>query len=324
VSTFSTRDATSGVRPVECVTFARGAGAHARVWHYTTADVDVTVNGVTYRASTFTRGPIRRTTETGKTRLELRCAAATPCVADWRDDPWAPVPTSVSVLRVHVTAAGVPVSPLATAHVFSGTVEGVVLANGAAEVACAGLATALERELPQVVIAKTCPWALYGPRCGLDPADFQSTAVIAAVGTVGGSAFGGPGLLYGAQPEVTLTMDDPSAPTLNDTYTDPDTGEVLPASTDARRFDGGTFLWTDPATGRDRRTAILTADLAAWPAVTLVLYEAVPAGAVGDAATVWAGCEKTLAVCKGRFANDARFGGFPFLPERSPLVDGLH
>lgn len=36
--------------------------------------------------------------------------------------------------------------------------------------------------------------------------------------------------------------------------------------------------------------------------------------AVGDTATIVAGCDKTFATCKGTFNNQARFRGFPHLP----------
>jgi uncharacterized phage protein (TIGR02218 family) len=36
--------------------------------------------------------------------------------------------------------------------------------------------------------------------------------------------------------------------------------------------------------------------------------------AVGDAFTVTAGCDKTLATCRDRFANVVNFGGFPHMP----------
>lgn len=42
--------------------------------------------------------------------------------------------------------------------------------------------------------------------------------------------------------------------------------------------------------------------------------------AVGDTFTVYKGCDKTLATCKAKFANGARFKGFPFVPAPETAV----
>lgn len=41
---------------------------------------------------------------------------------------------------------------------------------------------------------------------------------------------------------------------------------------------------------------------------------------VGDTFTVYKGCDKTLATCKAKFANGARFKGFPFVPAPETAV----
>lgn len=53
----------------------------------------------------------------------------------------------------------------------------------------------------------------------------------------------------------------------------------------------------------------------------LVLSFPLPdAPGVGDAFTVYKGCDKTLATCKAKFANGARFKGFPFVPAPETAV----
>ncbi|MEN6302477.1 MAG: DUF2163 domain-containing protein [Armatimonadia bacterium] len=42
--------------------------------------------------------------------------------------------------------------------------------------------------------------------------------------------------------------------------------------------------------------------------------------AVGDTFTVYKGCDKTLGTCKAKFANGARFKGFPFVPAPETAV----
>lgn len=40
----------------------------------------------------------------------------------------------------------------------------------------------------------------------------------------------------------------------------------------------------------------------------------------GDPIVLVAGCDRTVHICKARFNNVPRFGGFPFMPNRSPWV----
>jgi uncharacterized phage protein (TIGR02218 family) len=44
--------------------------------------------------------------------------------------------------------------------------------------------------------------------------------------------------------------------------------------------------------------------------------------APGDAFVVTAGCDKTLATCRDRFANVANFRGFPHMPGTDFLLRG--
>ena len=53
--------------------------------------------------------------------------------------------------------------------------------------------------------------------------------------------------------------------------------------------------------------------VAAGVALTLI-YPLPVAPAVGDAFTVYAGCDHTQATCQSRFNNLANFRGFPFVP----------
>lgn len=43
----------------------------------------------------------------------------------------------------------------------------------------------------------------------------------------------------------------------------------------------------------------------------------------GDAAEVYAGCDRTWDTCGSKFSNQARYGGFPFWPIKNPYKDGM-
>jgi uncharacterized phage protein (TIGR02218 family) len=53
----------------------------------------------------------------------------------------------------------------------------------------------------------------------------------------------------------------------------------------------------------------------------LTLWQAMPeAIAIGDAFTVTAGCDKSFATCRARFANTDNFRGFPQIPGNDFLL----
>lgn len=80
----------------------------------------------------------------------------------------------------------------------------------------------------------------------------------------------------------------------------------------AGHFDLGLLTWTSGANaGVAREVKSFAAD------GTFVLWEPCPkAVQIGDAYTVYPGCDKTEATCKGKFANFDRYGGFPDVPGR--------
>ncbi len=81
------------------------------------------------------------------------------------------------------------------------------------------------------------------------------------------------------------------------------------------------LVWVDG--DRTIREHIAVADVSDYPTVILQTYQPLPVTAVGDAVTLIAGDQKTVAVCRDRFANVNHFGGFPRLPERNPLIQGV-
>ena len=55
--------------------------------------------------------------------------------------------------------------------------------------------------------------------------------------------------------------------------------------------------------------------------VTVELWQAMSEPvAAGDAFTISAGCDKQFATCKSRFANQANFRGFPYMPGNDTVL----
>ncbi|HXJ01301.1 MAG TPA: DUF2163 domain-containing protein [Micropepsaceae bacterium] len=107
---------------------------------------------------------------------------------------------------------------------------------------------------------------------------------------------------------------------------------AVTVTTDARRFEvsglgafasawfsGGKLAWTSGAnTGRAmevKRHAISAS------AVTIELWQPMSEAVTsGDGFTVTAGCDKQFATCKAKFANQANFRGFPYMPGNDAVL----
>jgi uncharacterized phage protein (TIGR02218 family) len=161
---------------------------------------------------------------------------------------------------------------------FKGTIGEVSWDEGSFLADIVSFMRQLERNVGQVVTS-SCRHELFGAggpglvgRCGLDPAAFTFAGTIAAV----------------TLPKWKFTM----------------------AGAAAARPDGylanGVLTWTS---GRNAGLSV-TVKTQVGAAVELFLPAAFTVDA-GDAFTVVAGCDKTLATCRDRFANVANFGGFP-------------
>lgn len=57
---------------------------------------------------------------------------------------------------------------------------------------------------------------------------------------------------------------------------------------------------------------------------TLTLIAPMPTLVAGAAVRLYAGCDRSVAVCRDRFGNIANYGGFPFIPTKNPFAgDGI-
>lgn len=90
-----------------------------------------------------------------------------------------------------------------------------------------------------------------------------------------------------------------------------DTGQWMQSglSTTAGWFDQGVITFATGPNAGQRRTVKAYASGQFWFALPL---PHVPT--VGDAFTVYPGCDKTQATCQAKFNNLARFRGFPYVP----------
>jgi uncharacterized phage protein (TIGR02218 family) len=132
------------------------------------------------------------------------------------------------------------------------------------------------------VVAPACDALLGDARCGVSLSAFTHSLTVTAV--------------------TSRTVFEDSA--LDDSATPPGT------------FDGGLITW---ATGANAGRSMEIKSHATGGLFTLFL-PMVDNIAVGDTATVVAGCDKTLATCRDVFANVVNFRGFPHVPGNDLLM----
>ena len=84
-------------------------------------------------------------------------------------------------------------------------------------------------------------------------------------------------------------------------------------------FTFGTFEWTSGANS-GRRTEVLGHDLVDGVAVLTLLEAPVRPIAAADAFIIRAGCDKSVGTCGAKFANTARFRGFPHIPGQDAVL----
>lgn len=155
----------------------------------------------------------------------------------------------------------------------------------------AGANSLFDRRVPRFLMQRGCNYRVFDARCGLVLADWDLTAQVYAVS---GST-------------VTLESFSPSGSVPVGWG-----GAHWFALGYVQRASGQRILILDSAAKDGSGRVLLT--LLAAPAVPL---------AVAEAVTVVAGCDGDVATCAAKFANQARHGGFPWLPDKEPAFQPL-
>ncbi len=254
--------------------------ASGTVLHYTGADIDITHAGNTFSA----RGPlIRRGQVRTVLGLEVDTLDITIMASATNDDhlldgqPFIP-----AALKGALDGASVLLQRAFLTDWASPPVGAVVLFSGRAS-DMSGKRTELNGDIKSdlELLNTKLPRNLYQASCLHTLYDTGCTANKAAL-TVSGSVTGNNG-----------------------------TGQWMQSglSTAAGWFDQGVITFTTGFNAGQRRTVKAYASGQFWFALPL---PHVPT--VGDAFTVYPGCDKTQVTCQGKFNNLPRFRGFPYIP----------
>ena len=170
-------------------------------------------------------------------------------------------------------------------HVFQGQVSDIYPERTMIRVEVKSALELLAQPFPRNVYQSVCSRTVYDAGCGAVKASFTATGTVAA------------------SPAPTLTSFK--------------TGNAQAAG----YFDQGVVTFTSGANSGLKRTI-----KSYNPATGFTFALPLPTPpAAGDTISVFAGCDKTLATCRTKFANSGKFRGFPWVPNpetAAPAVPG--
>lgn len=252
--------------------------ASGEVRHYTSFDIDLAWNGDAYSAS----GPVFNRSKT-RTVIGLEVDTLDVSVYPKPDDMLAGLPMIAAArsgafdgawLRLEVAFLDSSFRVIGTDHRFSGLVADIEPSRTAIQMHVNSGLFLLNTQLPRNQYQATCLHALYDGDCGLQR---SAWGVAASVGNGSTTSVIQAGIDHTIYPDGWLER-----------------GYIL--------FSNGSLAGTR-ATIKSHVNGVLT---------LLMPLPAVPA--TGSAFTAYAGCDKSMSTCQGKFNNVINFKGMPFIP----------
>lgn len=165
-----------GAAPVELYRFWLGS----EVWRYTSADVDITYQGLLYPAQAIQRPEIEGTGELARTNLPITVPVDFPVAQLFVQGPPAEV-VAMSIVRVH--RDGIDGDPPGDFIVtlWVGRVLNCEWTGDRAILHTEPMQTSIRASGLRRMYSRQCPHMLYGSSCGLDAGDWEAACTVAAV-----------------------------------------------------------------------------------------------------------------------------------------------
>jgi hypothetical protein len=266
-------------RPITLFLFKFGDLPTAYFAH-TDADRPITREGIVYTSVPIQHGNIVASGSLDKSLLEVKTARTTGAASLFASYP----PTSVISLRIMRGNANDPDGQFVTT--WFGEVKSCKLDKSEAVFACEPLSTRLLNPGLRRNYQIGCPHALYSSACGVNPASFMQTGVVASI----------------SGQHVTLVDGWNAGP--------------VPVA----KFLGGMVQWAGVSSSFDRRSIIRVEG-----ANTLHLGGIPAAVGVGTTISILPGCNHQQSDCLDIYHNSQNFGGCPYIPYINPigLVDNF-
>lgn len=287
--TYASREKSDfGGEPVELYEFIQGSNVRRLSASLMPGvnGIETTYGGNIYEASALTRTGPETSSEYKKTPITLEIPASDALVGFFRI--YVPANTYwLTIYRGHRDAATGFIDPAETIGFWRGRIRDVRFRGAQAEIICDPLDAAMDRTCLRYQYQNGCNHALYGTQCGIDRELFRMPAVVTAVS---GS---------------TITV---SAGGFN---TSPTNG--------VNWFTIGEIVMNNG----DRRMILSEADGASATEKIITVGMPIENLAVADVVQLYAGCDRSISVCRLKFDNRARFGGFSKIPGTNIFQYGL-
>ena len=155
--------------PIELYFFQRGTSC----WPYTSCDEAVVFSGRTYNPVPISRGAFERNDEAASSQVQVNLDRELKVVAQFIDGS-TPKPVNLTIYRKHRTDSEFIV-------MFRGVVANAQLVGEEVSLNCVSPLSAEEKSIPRHIILRTCPHVLYGPKCQLDPTDWDHAGTISTI-----------------------------------------------------------------------------------------------------------------------------------------------
>jgi uncharacterized phage protein (TIGR02218 family) len=168
VSSFYSTAERLGGSPVELYTVQRGT----QVWRLTSADAPQTISGIVFTPSWLKRSTIEQKQDTPGIQFTLTVHLDSPlgqALLIQATDP-------ITVTLQRLQSSGTPIKPVILGEVLS-----VKFSDDTAELTVATIEHRFKRQIPAVLLGRTCSWSVYSSSCGANPANFSHDATITVV-----------------------------------------------------------------------------------------------------------------------------------------------
>lgn len=284
--TFAATETSALLKPIEFITFTNGA----QNWHYTNSNVIEQIGATSYSPLAYRRTNPSSSKDSNDANVKITIPGNIPLLQLYETLPTSSI-TSVTIQRRHDN------DPDGGVQIFwRGQVASIVRNDQFAELLAVPF-TQLPAQIPRYSYSSLCNWFLFQDRCGLVRDDFRHITTVASI-----------------QSPTILTLDGIRAQAaLIDAGI---TGSLNSDELDEYWLAG--YIETDSGEKR----SIFQGNVDSVPDRVRILQPFRDLQ-VNDSVTVYAGCSRTRDICKRKFDNALRHGGFPDIPDINPFSTEL-
>lgn len=257
-------------------------------YYFTSLNVDIESNGQTYTSQPIEHAGHRDTVTGEDTNLQVRAVY----------DSWNPLaqflpfsmPAPLWMEAIETTYG----SPDTTTKLFTGRVQKVDLEGRSIRAEVANIIDALGRRFPKMMIQPRCNWFLFSTPCGVNSDNYKAEVTLTTViGT-----------------RIDVDAQSPVNPDGDDNY----------SGAEANYFTFG-YMVTGSGSETEIRSIIKSSE--EWSGeMGLWINTPLRFATQGQAATIFAGCDKAGTTCDNKFDNFKRWGGHVVAP-RNPTIEAM-